>query len=627
MKRVILLLLVMVLIPMVSAEISLEQPDSLYNFGDELNMDIIVRASSPSEGFLITNIFCGNSSYEIFRSYLSLDPEEEFNEEVNFVFGNSLNLLDQDECYVKATFDYEEVESQRFQVSRRIAMGVSSAKRIFEPGERVNLDGTATKINGEPVNGIVDVEISPTNLTLPFIVRDGNFAANFTIPEDISGALRIHFFSYEEDRNGVLTNKGTFDLEVSVRQTLKSIELEVQEGDIIPGKDISIKAKMLDQAGLEMVGDLSLNIIDPDRNSYSQNVIKTGEEFIFETETGFQPGYWKIEVSVGETVTNKLIYLEEINDLVFKLANGTLFVTNIGNVAYSGPIEVTVGSENIVKQIEVGPGETASYRLSAPDGNYQVEVKKSGEEFSLGTTPLTGRVIGVGGGGFDFVWGNNLAIWIFLVFMLALAILMVHYRKGIAKEMALLRRAKKKSVPGNSLVSSGHKVEAGFLVLDIDNNSEILSNIIQRAKSYKAGVSYDGTHRIMLFAPHLTNEKDNSTLTVKVAKEIEDIINIYNMKHSNQINYSIGAGLGEIIAEKKEGKLKFVSVGNIMSSTKRLATEAKNEILISGKLKEKITGTEFKLGKSKVEGVWKVEGVRRERETHKKFIRDFLDKN
>ncbi len=624
-KEIVVVMFLIIFMHAVSAEIILGQPKSLYNFGDELDLEVIVQSSSPVSDFLSANIYCNNVSYNIYRNYFNLDSGEEEMVDINFLFGNSLSLKDQDSCYIKADFADEEIESQRFEVSRRISLGVSTAKRIFEPGEKISLTGTANKINGLGVNGFVDLEISPSGISLSSLVSEGEFSFNFTIPNEYSGEQQLNFIVYEKDNNNEVTNEGELSKEIILRPTLTEIKITLSDSDVEPGEEISYKAELIDQAGRVIEGDLAISIFKPDGYNFLQKIVDSGEENEFEAGLNYSVGYWRIDAVSGEITKEKLFYVKEKNSLLFKLINNTLIASNIGNVDFSGPIDVSIGSVNEVKQIKLDIGEFRRYKISAPDGNYQVGVSDGENEIAFGSVSLTGNSIKVGEVRRSLgLVGPNLAIWIFLIFIIALIVFLFISRRGMIKG---LKFAKKTAPSENSsVISSGQKCEAGFLMLKVNSKldkagSETIGKVMEKAKEYNGGVNYDGDHRIMLFSQHLTKKQNNGLITLKVAKEVEELIKEHNKRNHVQINYGIGVNIGEIIAEKRDGKLKFVSSGNAMSSTKKIANDAKKEILVSDGVRKKAVGeAKFKRVEN---GLWKLESLS-DREKHHEFLKGFI---
>ena len=54
--------------------------------------------------------------------------------------------------------------------------------------------------------------------------------------------------------------------------------------------------------------------------------------------------------------------------------NDTLLVTNVGNVPYRKAIQIVIGNEIEIKELNLEVGQSKQFRLLAPDGDYKISV-------------------------------------------------------------------------------------------------------------------------------------------------------------------------------------------------------------------------------------------------------------
>ena len=87
--------------------------------------------------------------------------------------------------------------------------------------------------------------------------------------------------------------------------------------------------------------------------------------------------------------------MEEFKEIQTSLINNTLIVTNIGNVRYVGPLEISIGSSVEVKQIDLEIGESKNFNLHAPDGTYLIRTNNGNNASVLGNVALTGNAVRV----------------------------------------------------------------------------------------------------------------------------------------------------------------------------------------------------------------------------------------
>jgi len=461
---------------------------------------------------------------------------------------------------------------------------------------------------------------------LSALVSNGIFNASLILPEAHSGEQNLSVRVYEKNSRNEVTNEGRSDRIIEIRQTLKNVKITLDSNSIAPGSEVVYNVELIDQAGSQMEGEVAVTIFRPNGLAYSQEIRNSGEQANLKVEQNFSAGYWKIEAVFGEISETKLFYVEERKDLMFSMINRTLLITNVGNVPFEGPIEILIGSENEIIHVSLGIGESKKYRLSAPEGSYQIVAKEGDNEVNFGAVSLTGKAVDVGevSDGLGDIIGNNLAVWMLIVLLVGAVLLMFVYRRGISDALSLVKR---KGEGGEGVISNGGKFEAGVILLNAptkmdEASMKSIERAISAAKSNGAGINFDGEHRIMLFTPLLTKKKENAEITLRTAKEIEEILKDHNRRHFNQIKYGIGVNIGEIIAESRDGRVRFVSVGNAISLAKKISNQAKEEVLVSDTFHKKVLG----VGKfEKKANYWRVSGVA-DRTKHQGFIKDFVEK-
>ena len=72
-----LILPVLALLPLASAEILIGQPENIYNIGDQLTLDVTLNPSTSINDFLTLDIGCTNASVEIYRNSFNLNAGEQ----------------------------------------------------------------------------------------------------------------------------------------------------------------------------------------------------------------------------------------------------------------------------------------------------------------------------------------------------------------------------------------------------------------------------------------------------------------------------------------------------------------------------------------------------------------------
>jgi len=518
---------------------------------------------------------------------------------------------------------------------------------LFNPGETINIYGRADKTQGTLTAGSLELSISEMFSPSVHPITNGEYDINITIPNDAkAGEYNILATATEQDSHGAVLNEGITTSLIKVRQVLKSLEVALDTQSIVPGNDLTYKVLAYDQANSLIYSDIFATLYLPDETEQTQKLLRTDETTTQHFEKNAAPGNWKITATLDEFEESREFLVENLKEVSFTLnPDQTLTVTNIGNIPFSGPIEVSFGEISKVKEIKELPvGESKIFRLEAPDGNYDVTAGTGETKQELGTTFLTGNAISVEDVGRTLKENMMVLIWIIVILIIAI-IGLVLYRK-ISKRGSLGKppsESKEKSsekegskptenMPVSHVVDKGEKQESSIISVKIKNagvlanNHEALKAIdsaLWKAKESKAKIYAEGDHRVIVFAPALTKEKDNTIKSLQTSQTIERMFNEYNKRHDPKIEFGIGAHIGNLIVEKKEGKFKFISVNNTITGAKRLAQHANNEVLISESIHRPTIG-KVKTQKLQNQNYWKLLKVT-DRSQHAAYIRNFTE--
>ena len=657
---VVLSLCFVLLIGMASAEIFISQPDTLYNFGDRFSVDVSVSSITDSSGFLEVSLVCGMKVVPMFMSPYSLKADEDRSVTIEgkldkFLVGNVTG----EDCYLSALYMGESFQSQKFSLSNRVDVYLDIENFVLDPGQTFSVGGSAVKENGESLEGFVEVFGESLGLSLSAEVGNGTFNFDVEAPGDAaSGAHTMSVRVYEKDGNGEIINEGVSEGSVSVNQIVKKVELQMEKQEIIPGEPLKYSVRAYDQAEQEAGKEVTVTIYGPDGVEVEKHVVNTGADLELPTEYSSVSGYWDIEATLSDFNPKESFFVKELPRIQSEFVNETLQVENFGNALYEGAIEFKIGEEQEIKEVVLNPGEKKSYKLSAPDGDYNVGVKAAGQEVTdLGSAALTGRVISV-----DEISDRSF-IWIIsvLVFVLILAMVILYLvkkkLKGDGSKMikpkgagvSKLLHVMKKDAPDHTVhlehekkiasaatttnIDQGHKEEATVIALKLKNYSALQKNkgkygplsavesALMDVKKKGVKVYVSGDYRVMVLSKSMTHKEDNAYLGVTMAHDIKQVLDNHNHGKDLKIDYGIGSNIGEMIIEKVGGRFKFVSLGNVMAMAKNIADSSRGGILLSSALHRKLAST-VKCDKTS-NGHWKVRRIIN-REKHTDFVKGFV---
>jgi hypothetical protein len=641
-KRVLpFLLLVVFLLPLVSSEIKISQPQPLYNLGDSFDFEIITSPKIDASGFLVANLVCGAREIEIYKAPASVLQGEQKSFIISgrfdkFLVGDLSGI-----CLIKSNFAGEQASSQTFELSNEIRLTLEISGFVFDPGESINISGSAYKRNGNPLNGNVEIRFGNSNESSQAKVRDGSFATQLIVPyRSAAGDYDLSIIAFDEDSNGNRINEGITNERVKVRQIQDGLEIAVESETILPGTELIYTIILTDQTGGEIKKDLEINIYDPKGEDVKKDIVKTSIANRFQTQTNHTSGYWKITATSKDLKQERTFYLEEIEKADFTLKENTLSIYNVGNVKYDKAIKIKIGNFEEIINVDLKVGEKKQFRIEAPDGQYKIEVDDGNEISPLGQTFLTGNAINIDSIG---AFGGKIMIWIWIIVILVLIVISFYLYRIIRKRKQFTGIKPKSFMPikikdkneedrqtMGTVINRGEKQDSAIVSLNIKNLSEIkpgsksLSSIdsaLWRAKESGAKVYADRNYRVVVLSPALTKEKDNSIKSIMIAQDLERSLKVHNKHSKEKIEFGIGVNIGHLIVEKKDNKFKFVSIGSTISTAKKLSHQAINQALLSEAIHRKTAG------KIKTERVsdnsWSIKKII-DRAEHTDFVNKFL---
>ncbi len=634
----------------VSAEILLGQTESVYNVGDKLDLDIKVNKAASEDDFLKVDLVCNDNAKVLLQIPLSVSAgtQKEIDEEL--ILTNSLLDNMRGGCHLEARFSSDFARSADFKISDYIDVTLSSTKTEILPGEGIVVSGTAVKENAEKAEGFVELGIKNTSINLKTPVVDGEFSTNFSFSKTASsGSYLLEARVYEKDKNNEIANEGIENLKINIRQSPSKIEVAIMEQSVSPGENISFKVFIYDQANSEVGGDVSVMIKDAYEDVIWERLVKTDKLITIPLSANTPPGYWKIEAKQGNLQVTRLFYVGEAEKAKFELINDTLIITNTGNVPYRKAVQIAIDNEVEIKQLDLDVGASRRLRLLAPEGSYHISVTDGTNSLTRGNVQLTGNIIGV----MDVrkqvgIIQRYPVVWLFLVVVFGLFVLMTVERAtknklSFRKPNILKSKPRKANVekinPKNikqkteittkwieaeqSLVLKGNKEENTIIAIKTEEDEGLdkrLEDLFIELKEKKAAIAKLKGFYLILFSPTLTKTFKNQVEAVKIALAIQNVFD------KEKINYNISVHLGELITKFEQGKLKFTSIGDTLTKSKKIANLSEKEVLLSKELHEK-TLSEIKTDKKVLDNV-EVFTVKRisERDKYKKFIENFKKK-
>ena len=651
-----LLISTLFLFPLISAKIIVsQQPGEIYNLGDVISIPVKIVASGNTLGSLNIDLMCEEEKVNYKIGMPSLSSGEEYATDVYIPLTKKEIGELKGTCKVSIYLKGDSALTNEFRISDLILLKTDFQALEFNPGENLLIEGQATKENGDPADGFIELSIVDGNTLIlgdTKTINNGSFSINTSLPEGIkAGALLLKLNAYEIDFEGTITNKGFLNQNIRINQIPTSLEIVFESKEIEPGTFLRVKAVLYDQTGEKIPSTSTIIIKNKNDKIMEQTEIATDEFFEFPILYNETPSRWKVISESNKLTRESFFTILEKESIDIRILNNTLIITNTGNVPYNKTALIKIGDEILNIDIYLKIDESQKYIITAPEGKYNVKIT-AGENVVSEEAALTGKTIdvkkapGTVGSLVKYPF-----VWIFMILILGFVVFIM-FKKGYQKTFIGYTKSKKdkgRFVPlaKGSLVNSRNKAElslsikgdkqnVSIIALNIKNLKEIqakkgnteetLQKIVDFAEENKA-VTYE-SHNTLFFilAPTRTRTFKNEEKALEIAHKIKEILTNSNKMFKQRINFGISLNYGAIVAKQDQDSFKFMSLGILMNATKKISSLADEDILLSEKMNDML-GSHVRTTKQEKSGinVYSIKEIRNVEE-HKEFIRNFLNR-
>ncbi|MCR4327519.1 MAG: hypothetical protein NUV46_02980 [Nanoarchaeota archaeon] len=652
-KILMVLVLGVFMVSFLSASVVFDiQPNAVYNMGDKAEISIKIIPEPDFNEVVSVFLVCGSNVNEVYKEFLSITQET--SKRITIPFSSSLIGPSYGGCrFDLKTGNSLTVSSQTFEISKSIEISFLDWGGTFDPGASVSVTGSALKENGKSANGVYEIELG--NLSFSGDVLNGELNILFTLPENFpAGEHKINTSVFEKDGKGEILNSGYKISFLNVKQIPRSIEIILFEKEVLPGMPIGGKIILHDQTGKSILNEEVYIAIKNSEGKIIEKIIsKTEEDFSYETLKNELPSSFYISVYSGEIINHEEFRVLENKEIYSEIVENLLVLTNVGNVFYNDTLVVLIGEKNVSIPLSLGIGQVEKYRLSAPDGDYEVSV--NGVKNSVF---LSGSAVDV-----KKVWENysfsflGVIIWLVAISILSFGAFSIFKKsqnrtvfgrarnpKVISNVNSGVRGEKIQTFSRENVVTPSKKLELSLSIIGSKQTAtigclflknyenlvsgeggvkETLSKVSNVMEENKGLIYANNSYIFFILAPQFTKTFKNEKEGVAIAGKIKEMLKDHNKKFKQKIDFGISLNSGEIIIKADKESTKFMSLGTFMVSGKKLASASNGEIFISEPFKKTLDGVK---GESVEVGglkAYKLDGLV-DKSVHSTFIKGFI---
>lgn len=684
MKRVLVLLFALAICSFVSAEMIInQQPNKVYNLGDSVTVPITIKTIAGTSGMFSMDLLCGTKQINFYKNGVNLLAGEEKIMDSSLVLTKEIVGESVGTCKIKGVIGVEYILTNEFKISNLLTIHPNKDESELEPGQSLLIFGEAIKENGQPADGFIELEIIISNSTSKNIaqkgtINEGMYSINITLPENIAaGKYLVKLNAYEVALDNSRTNKGFINYNIQIKQIPTSLEIVLEENKIEPGTEVKAKAILHDQTG-EKIDSSAIITIKKGESELVEGggptEKKTGEYLKLDIPYNEPPGNWTVFALSNQLTGEAHFVINEKEEIKAEIVNETIIITNRGNIPYNGSIIIKIGNESKNYPVYLAVDGINKYELTAPKGEYEVEVfdkegkSKVKESILITRSPLTGQAIRIrdsseitAGEFFSrpLVWISSLLLLLIISFVI---IRTIRKRKkdrgmGIKKEIfkskpkthstnaawesraiPLSKESKLKiqNKANLSLSIKGNKEDVSIINVTIKNLAEVQANkgnseeplqkIINLAENKKAFIYENQNNLVLIIAPSKTRTFKNETTALEIAQDAKEIISSYNRIAKNKLDFGISIEHGSIVQKTENGVLNFMSLGTLMSNAKKIAMASQGEVLLGEKIKDKLTNVRTEKQDNGRITFYKIKDMKYYDSGHSRYMDNFLNK-
>jgi hypothetical protein len=674
---------IFIISPFISAEgvITInQQPNEIYNLGDSITIPVIVTAvSNDFSDDINMKLVCNGKSPISICSDGVIAAAGSGGVEKDCTLTKEKIGETTGTCYINVYFSKQTkggIPTNEFKISNLLTINPNTDEKEFEPGQNILISGDAIKENGQEVNGFINLEIvignsSKDNIIQAGTVNNGMYSMNITLPEKLAaGNYLVKLNAYEMTADGSKTNTGFVNYNIAIKQIPTSLELVFENNNVTPGTNMMVKAILHDQTGEKIDSNAIITVKKGTTDIQVQTEKPTDEYLEFPIQYNEPPSNWTVFAISNQLTAEAPFIVIENADIKAEMVNGTLVLTNIGNVPYNNTIFIKIGNVSQPFNLSLGIDESKKVTLDAAAGEHELEVlndkgdSKLKETITITKSRLTGDAVQIKDASQASI-GNFFSQPLVLIFitLVVLAIIFILVKKirkktpsyggGLFKKkvkqlqmnvawenraMPLSKDSKLETKNKANLAVSikGNKQEVSIVNVNVrnlgsvqaqnGNPEEPLQKIINIAENKKAFVYENQGNLFFILTPSKTRALRNEDAALEIAQNAKEILSNYNRIAKYRLDFGISIEYGPIIEKIENGNLEFMSLENLMTVSKRVSSASQGEVLLGEKIKDKLTNVRTEKQDNGRVVSYKIKDIKYHDEEHSRFIKSFLKK-
>ena len=357
-------LLLLLVLPIVTANIEISNIKDKYNLGENLLPKIEITLDQDFKGFQKTKIDCDKEltyyavpkTIKKGKTIVEIPALETYEEimgdcKITFILENLDGSI------------YEKEISNEFKISNKLIFELEQLPSSLNPSEILTLKGTLYNIRNEPILGILKASLE--DQTYNYFIEN-SINAELKISDSIDLGTKKLILTFEDNLGNFIEK----ELLVIINSIPTSIEIKFNKEEYDPNEKLTANILLLDQAD-KIIQNKEMTI-----KLLGHSTTQTSGQFEYNIDNSFEPGEYTLEASHNQIRKEYSFKIQEIKQIITEIQNQTVIIKNIGNVNYDSPTQIILENDNkeiiLEESLDLNPNEIKEIDLSkeTPEGDY-----------------------------------------------------------------------------------------------------------------------------------------------------------------------------------------------------------------------------------------------------------------
>ena len=391
MKKVILFLIFILLLPLVFADITITTDQNIYNLGNKIKASASILQNKDFEGLFRLTLKCQNYQLEYFRTPISLEanfrtavnvPELTITSSMLGICSIIGDLITNDNLLI------EQRNSNNFDVTNQLKVLPVSTKITALPDDFIQIGGIVNEAFGNNVLKAA-INIILGNNSYATDATDGKLNFTIGIPKNIKSGIHIIEISASDSKN----NFGSSSINLEITAVPIYIKTYLSGEKFAPGSAVQITTTLYDQADDIINASLDLELNSPQGGKVFTKNVQSNQKIEYEFSQYAEPGTYILISSYKNLVDKNSINITKVTEVRMRYENQSVIIANIGNMPFEDELTLLLESGlkkyAITKKIKLEPGKIINLDLSreVPYGIYDITAP-----IRKGLEPVKGKI-------------------------------------------------------------------------------------------------------------------------------------------------------------------------------------------------------------------------------------------